>query len=127
MVGCFCFREVLEALSAPTPLPASKRPEPQPIKSFTPVNLPSQTSPPTPQTEDFLADELVKAVSLGDIDKIEVLIKVGADPALRTNVGETALAKAAASGRQDIFALLLTSAAGIHARNESRLDLHFSN
>jgi ankyrin repeat protein len=131
MVGCFCFREVLEAFSAPTPLPACKRPEPQPIISNPIDPFPSkEQQPPTPTTphlEDFLAEELVKAVLSGEIEKIEVLIKVGADPALRTRGGDTALATAAASGRHEIFALLLASAAGIHARNESRLDLHFSN
>lgn len=109
-MGCFCFREVLDALSAPTPLPALK-PIPQPVEPETPP----------------LEDKLVSAVEAGDLELVDLLVKAGADPATRSTGGLTALASAATSGQQEIFASLLASAAGFHARNDSRLDLHFSN
>ena len=130
MVSCFCFRDVLEAFSAPLPLPARKESEHIPDTPRTaekPVEDISDFNHLNHQTSEFLANELINAVHNGEIDKIEILIKIGADPAFRSHSGTTALATAASSGRQDIFAMLLRTAAGIHARNESRLDLHFSN
>ena len=99
----------MHAFSAPTPLPAMKAPPPD--------------EPETPPMED----KLVSAVEANDLELVESLVKAGADPATRSSGGLTALASAATAGRQEIFASLLASAADFHARNDSRLDLHFSN
>ena len=123
MTGCFCFRDVLEALANPTPLPASKRPESRP------ETAPDTLSPIADiNSEGSLEDQLLKAVNDGNLERIVCLVDAGADPSLPRYPGAvTALSTAASQGRHDIFAMLLASATGIHARNDSRLDLHFSH
>jgi len=63
-----------------------------------------------------LDEELLEAVVEGDVDRVRSLIDAGANVNARDDMGDTALHRAAHSGRKDMIELLIARGADVNAK-----------